>query len=169
MGEKIKGIASVKRYHFYMKNGEHRLILSNVSNQEEVGVCVELHFRLLSLLHRKPVSKGRRQSWRIRGKHGVQVPSQSFPLNCLHQDSPPCLRENASSLLLGFRVPKCTKTDRHTHTGPPSPPTHTQPLPSPSSRSQSPGATSLQPPSTYGLLATGGKGRYLCTPNLSVP
>lgn len=107
------------------------------------------------LMHRKPVSKGRRQSWRIRGKHGVRVPSQSFPLNCLHQDSPPCLRGEASSLLLGFRVPKCTKTDRHTHTGPPSPPTHTQPLPSPSSRSQSHGATSLQPPSTIHLWISG--------------
>lgn len=45
-----KGIASVKQNHFYMKNGEHGLSLSNISNQEEVGVCGEFSLRLLSLL-----------------------------------------------------------------------------------------------------------------------
>lgn len=60
VGEKIKGIASAKWNYFYMKTGEHRLILSNISNQEEVGVCVEFYFRLLSLL--KVFSRTRNQS-----------------------------------------------------------------------------------------------------------
>lgn len=34
----------------YMENSEHRFIASNISNQEEVGVCVEFYLRLLSLL-----------------------------------------------------------------------------------------------------------------------
>lgn len=78
------------------------------------------------LMHRKPVSKGRRQSWRIRGKHGVRVPSQSFPLNCLHQDSPPCLRGQLTAA--GVQSPKVYK-DRQTHTHRPSLTPNTHPAP----------------------------------------
>ena len=85
--------------------------------------------RLLSLLKFLSCTgnlspKGDDKVGEFRANEGFRYILNPFPKLCLNRDSSPFLRGEASSLLLGCRVSKCTKTDQQTHTTP-TPQTHT--------------------------------------------